>query len=125
MRRGFLALLLLGLCASAADKADVKILEFSAHRSNGEVVIDGRFVVTAGKSVSQMMLTFDFLAAGRSSVATKQFSVDEPKLEPGEEGAFHISASAPPRAVEIRVRAYRSGSTEMRLENAGPHPIGE
>ena len=119
-------MLLLGLCASAADKpADVKILEFSARLDNGAVVIDGRFIVTADKPVSQMMLTFDFLAAGRSSVATKQFSVDEPKLAPGEEGAFHLSASAPPRAVEIRVRAYRNGANEMRLENAGPHPIGQ
>ena len=119
-------MILLGLCASAADKpADVKILEFSARHDNGAIVIDGRVAVTAGKPISQMMLTFDFLAAGHSSVATKQFVVDEPRLVPGEESAFHLSASAPPRAVEIRIRAYRNGSIEVRLDNAGPHPIGE
>jgi hypothetical protein len=126
MRRGIVALFLLALCASAADKrADVKILEFSAHRNNGEVVIDGRYSVTAGKPVSQVSLTFDFLAEGHSSVATKQFTVDEPTLEPGDEGVFHLSASAPPRAVEVKVRAYRGGSLEIKLENAGPHPIGD
>jgi hypothetical protein len=125
-RRAF-ALVLFCLCVSAADKKPpaVQIVEFTAQRDGGTILIDGRLRITGEKPISQLLLTFDFLAEGHSSIATKQFGVDEPRLVPGDESDFHFTASAPPRAVEIKIRAYRDSSIEVGLGNAGPHPIEE
>ena len=125
MRRSVLALGLFCLCALAADKKppDIRILEISARRDGGKLLIDGQFRVTGDKPIRNMKLTLDFLAEGHSSVSTKQFEVDEPVLYPGDESEFHVAASAPPRAVEFRIRAYGEGSRQLSVENPGPHPI--
>ncbi len=126
MGRGFLALALLCLCALAADKkpADIKILEFSAQRDGATVTIDGSFRVTGQKPIADLVFAFEFFAGGSSPIATKQVQADEPRLAPGDESAFHVAASAPAKASEIKIRAYRNSSLEIQVENAGPHPIG-
>ncbi len=120
-------MVLLGLCASAAEKKpqEVTVVEFTAKRDGGTILIDGRLRISGERPIENLVLAFDFLAGGRSSVATKQVEVDEPRLAPGDESAFHLAASAPARAVTIKVKAFRNRSLELGVENAGPFPIEE
>jgi hypothetical protein len=126
MKRAVVSCVLFCLCAIAADKKpDVQILEFSAKRDGANVTIDGSFRVTGQKAIKNVVLAFDFFAGGRSPIATKQYAVDEPRLVPGDESGFHLAASAPASASEIRVRVYREAEMEVSVGNGGPHPIAD
>ena len=121
------ALVLLCLCAGAADKKkkppDIQVLEIKARRDGSLVTIDGRLRATGEKPVSRLVLSFDFLASGHSVIVTKKAGIDEDTLQTGDEAPFHVETNCPPKAIEIGVSAFKNGNVELSVENPGPYPI--
>jgi len=130
MKGLLVAIALLALCASGADRkksSDVEVLLFKAVHDGTEVTVDGSVRATAEKPIQDLTLEFEFLASGKQVVTTRRVAVDEPTLEKGDEAAFHAATTYPQNAIQIRVRAYSSGRTGAGLElvvaNPGPFPI--
>ena len=114
------------LCAQAADKKkppDIQVLEVKARREGNLVKIDGRLRATGEKPIARLVLSFDFLGDGRAVLVTRKAGIDEDTLETGDEAPFHVETACPAKAIEIRINAFKNGSAEISVANAGPHPI--
>jgi hypothetical protein len=129
--KGFLvAIALLALCASGADKkksSECEITLFKAVHDGADVTVDGSVRATAERPIQDLTLEFEFLASGKQVVTTRRVGVDEPTLQKGDEAAFHAATTYPQNAIQIRVRAYSSGGSggglELIVANPGPYPI--
>ena len=119
--------LALAVTSTAADRKkkapDVEVLEASAHRGESKISIDGRVRNSGEKPIKQLTLLFDFMAPGRQVVTTQKAAIDEERLEPGKEAAFHMELNDPPRSVEFQINAADGSGRELRIAKAGPFPI--
>jgi len=123
MRCAFLVLMVAAFCLPAADKKpkgrklpDLETLELKVRRTEGKVTLDGRVRNSGEKTLSGVVVIFDFLAPGKVPVTTQKTTVDEETLEPGKEAAFHAEMVDPVRAVEcVMSAAEDEGGRDLRL----------
>ena len=121
-----LALAAVCLCVQAADKKkppDIQVVDIKAVRENDQVLLDGRVRITGLKRIQHLMLTFEFRAAGKGVVSSKNVLAEENVLEPGDETAFSAQSECPPKAFEYKIRAFTGGRVELDVANPGPYPI--
>lgn len=122
-----IALGILCLCASGADKKkkppDVQILDVKVRREVDRVTVDVLVRAIGEKPIHDLVLAFDFMASGKSVMATKQAGVDEETLKPGDEASIHAQTEYPTRSIEYKVRAFQQGDRELVVANPGPYPI--
>jgi hypothetical protein len=127
MKLALIALSVLCLCASGADKKkkppDVQVVELKVRKDGSRVTVDGRVRATGLKPLRGLILSFDFIASGNAVMTTKQAPIDEEVLNPGDEAAIHAETEYPARSIEYRVRAYQQGDKELVVANPGPYPI--
>ncbi|MBL8174142.1 MAG: hypothetical protein JNK48_05695 [Bryobacterales bacterium] len=129
MRRQFLLQMLASLCAAAQKKGkqskagDVRILEASCVRIEGEVSVDGKLVVESRRAVPRLHLFLDFINADRQVLTTKRGMVTEETLEAGDESEFHMRVTTPPGSVTFAIRAEDGEGRDLRVENPGPFDI--
>lgn len=103
--------------------APVVVLESSAHRSEGIVVLEGRVKNASPKAINGLVLLFDFLGTDGQVITTKRTDVEEEVLEPDAEAAFHVQTPDLVRAVEFRIRGVDSSGRELRVAPAVSKPI--
>ena len=122
-------ILILGLAglSIAAEKKpkppDVDVLEASAHRSDTTISVEGRVRNTGEKPITQLILSFTFLAPGKQPLTTQKAQIDEELLEKGQEASFHMELKAPPRSVEFTIDASDGAGHNLRIGKPGPFPI--
>lgn len=128
--RGLLALLALGslLCAAQQKRKpsklpEIEVVQVSAQRSQGLVVIDGKVRNCGERNVRGLTLVFDMIAPGREVVTRHKGAIDDEVLEPGGEAEFHWQMRDPVRAVNFRIYALDSSGNDLPVKNAGPYPV--
>jgi hypothetical protein len=95
---------------------DIAVMESTAHRSEGSVVLEGRVRNGSSKTVNGLVLLFDFIDSGGQVIATKQSPADADVLAPAAECPFHFETADPVRAVQFRVRATDTAGHDLRVE---------
>jgi hypothetical protein len=129
MRRYFLLQLLAPLCVALQKKGksqrlpEVVILEVSCHRTEGDVMLDGKLMVQSEKPVRRLQLRIDFFGSDKQLISSKRGEVSEDELKAGDESEFHMRVSHPPRCVYFSLRAEDKNGRELSVEKAGPFPI--
>jgi hypothetical protein len=130
MKGMLLVLLALASLLCAADRKrkpakgpDVRIVEVTAHRSEGTVSIDGRVRNCGLKPLQRLTLIFSLRAPGRKVVTTQRGVIDDEILEPGSEAEFHWAMRDHARAVEFDVDAVDGSGRELIVEKPGPYPV--
>ena len=118
------------LCASGAGQKkpkppDVQVLDVSARRADGKIFVDGRVRNTGEKPIRRLSMVVDFLASGRSPIASKKSPIEEDLLDVGDEADFHGEIVDPVRAVEYSLRAFDGSGRDLVAGNTGPFPILE
>ncbi len=117
----------MAVCLLAADKkkksVDVEIVESIAHRTNGQITIDGKVRNAGDKPIKGLILLFDFLAPGKAVVTTQRGGIDEEVLAPGKEATFRVALQDPVRAVEYRYNATDEAGRDLRVGNGQLRPI--
>ena len=104
-------------------KAEVSVLSATAYRQEGIIRLDGRVRNSGEMPVHQLILAFDFMAAGRQVITTQKGPVEAEVLEPGEETEFHLKLRDPVRAVEFRMNAEDGSGRDLKVLKGGPFPI--
>ena len=111
----------------AADKkkkaADVEIVESAAHRTDGQITIDGKVRNSSEKPIKGLILLFDFMAPGKAVVTTQRGGIEEEVLAPGKEATFRVALTDPVRAVEYRYNATDEAGRDLRVGNGEARPI--
>ena len=122
-------LLTLAILLCAEDKKrkpskgpEIELIEATCQRSTDRVLLDGRIRNASDRTLQKIVLTFRFMAPGGQVIASKNGSLDEQVLEPGDEAEFHMQVPSPARAVSFDVNIDGSGR-EPRLDRSGPFPI--
>ena len=123
MLRILLVLLAGVLSLPAADKKpkgrkppDLEVLEVKARRTEGRVMLDGRVRNSGEKTLTGVVLIFDFLAPGKVPITTQKTTVDEENLEPGRDAVFRAEMVDPVRAVECVLSAAEDqGGRDLHL----------
>lgn len=104
--------------ASEAEVAKIEV------RRDGEaVLLDGTIRNTGMRPLLKVVLSFEFYAPNRESLAVQNGPVDADVIGPGEEAEFHLQARYPARAVEIRLEARDKDKRDLNLDRGGPYAI--
>jgi hypothetical protein len=125
MGRLWLALTLAAvlLTAMAPKQPDVEILESKARREEGKVTLDGRVRNTGSKAIRGLVVIFQFTAPDKAVITNQKTEIEEPVLEPGQEGTFRAVLIDPVRAVYYRIDAEDRSGKELRVARPGPYSI--
>ena len=102
---------------------DVEVVECKALRNDGKILIDGRARASATKALRGLIVYFDLLNPENGVVGTQNVVLEEDRLEPEQERAWHSETSDHVRAVRYRIRATDRDKRELRVANDGPFPI--
>ena len=116
-------LLVAAVCLPAADRKpkgkkppDIEVLELKVRRVEGKVTLDGRVRNGGEKTLTGVVVIFDFLAPGNVPLTTQKTNLDEEHLEPGKEATFRAEMVDPVRAVEcVLSGAVDRGERDLRL----------
>jgi hypothetical protein len=103
--------------------AEVEVLESSAHREDGKIMVDGRLRATADKPLRGLIVYFDLMSPENGVVGSQKAVLDEDLVQPGEVRTVHALTSDHVRAVKFKIRAFDTGEKELRVANIGPFPI--
>lgn len=127
-RSAILLLAVLAPFAAAQRKSvpkppEVEMLDGSAHREDGKVMLDGRVRNCGDKPIRGLTVLFDFVSAEGQVIATKNGRVDEEVLETGAESEFHVQVEDTARATALRVRFEDYDRRELRVAKAVTFPI--
>jgi hypothetical protein len=125
-----LAAVILSLCVSATGQRkkkppDVEVIETRAQRVEGKIALDGRVRFAGEKPARGLVVVFDFLSPEREVVATEKTQVADDVVRTGRESSFQTVLVDPVRATSYRIRAFDSGTSELRVANPGPYPVEE
>jgi hypothetical protein len=127
MRRAFILAAILALTLGGADKKkkppDITIVECNGLRNSGRITFDGRVRNTGEKTISGLILLFDFLSSDKVVLTTLKGPTEDEVLEPGKDTSFHLEADAPPRSVRYQLNAVDHAGRDLRVANAGPFAI--
>jgi hypothetical protein len=130
MRRFALSFLIVAslLCAAQSSRKapkppDLEIIEATAQRTEGNLMLDGKIRNSGTKSLFGLVLLIDFLAPGKKVIATKRAELDIEELAPGAEAEFHARMVDPVRAVHFRINSEDKDERELRVAKNGPFPI--
>jgi hypothetical protein len=122
-----LALTLIGPEKIGAEKKhkppDLEILQASARRGETNVAVDGRVRNTGPRPIKELTLVFDFIDRDNLVLTSERGQIDEEVLEPGQEAAFHMEVTDPPRSIQFRISAQDGSGRELTLAKSGPFPI--
>ncbi|MCL4401177.1 MAG: hypothetical protein M1436_00735 [Acidobacteria bacterium] len=119
-------LLLLSVCdtVEARKPPDVQVLRSNAHRTEGQISIDGRVRIGREKPIRGLVLLFDFMEPDGQVITTQEYELDEDEvLGKGAEPDFHVRLRDEPRAVHYEIRASDGHNRELRMGNSGPFVI--
>src|SRR5258708_33662467 len=87
-----------------AKPPEVELLEATAHRQEGNVIVDARVKNVGDKPIKALRLLIDFIAPDHKQViTTKRGRIDPEMLDPGEEADFHAQIEDPSRATEFQI----------------------
>ncbi|HEY1339253.1 MAG TPA: hypothetical protein VGF59_17190 [Bryobacteraceae bacterium] len=123
---GLLAVVCLASPAQNKKKTkppEVTVVETKAHRDESLVKLDGRVRVTAEKPLHGLVVVFDFISPEDAVITSQKNTIDDQMLQTDYEGAFHVEARDPVRAVRYKIRAFDVGEKELRVANDGPFVI--
>jgi hypothetical protein len=129
MKTRIVLAILLTFCAAAALQnpakkgPDIQILDVKGQRDGDRAVFDGRIRIGGERPILEVFLVFDFLADRNSVIASKEVRLDEERLEPGDETAFHLETLCPGKAAAFRIRAQRAGNSGLSISGGGPYPL--
>lgn len=130
MTRGLCWVFLLMALTAFAQKGkqpkppDVELIEASARRQEGNIMIDARVKNISEKPIKALVLLIDFIASDHKQViTTKRGSLDQEMLDPGEEAGFRAQIEDPSRATEFRINFEDGGGKYLRAEKTGPFPV--
>jgi hypothetical protein len=127
MKRAVILTAILVLSLSGADRKkkppDIQIVECNSRRGDGKITFDGRVRNSGEKTITGLMLLFDFLSTDKVILTTLKGPVEDEVLEPGKESNFHLESDEPPRAVRYQLNAVDHGGRDLRIANAGPFAI--
>ena len=112
-----------GLPAMAPKPPDIEILESKARREEGRVTLDGRVRNTGSKAIRGLVVIFHFTAPDKAVITNQKTEIEEPVLEPGQEGTFRAVLVDPVRAVYYRIDAEDRSGKELRVAKPGPYTI--
>jgi hypothetical protein len=87
------------------------------------VNIDGRVKNTSERPIRKLIVIFEVLDPSNNVLTKQQGPIEEPVLEPGEEGAFHVQIAWHARGHSFRVSFEDGSGRDLRAENTGPFPI--
>ena len=111
------------LTAMAPKPPEVEILESKARREEGKVTLDGRVRNAGSKAIRGLVVIFHFMAPGKAVMTTQKTEIEEPVLNPGQEGVFRAVLIDPVRAVDYRIDAEDRSGKELRVAKPGPYSI--
>jgi hypothetical protein len=107
-----------------AKPPEVELLEATAHRQEGNVIVDARVKNVGDKPIKALQLSIDFVAPDHKQViTTKRGRIEAQMLDPGEEADFHAQIEDPSRATEFQINFEDGNGKYLRAENTGPFPI--
>jgi len=118
-----LILAVAGASIAAEKKADIEVLEATAHRGETLISLEGRIRNGSEKPIKELTLLFNFMAPGKQVITTQKIQIDEELLEPGQVVPFHVELNAPPRSVMFSIDAVDAAQRELRMGKSGPYPI--
>jgi hypothetical protein len=102
---------------------ELELLEASARIEDNRVNIDGRLKNTSDRALRKVVVVFEMLDTSNNVLTKQQGPIEEPVLEPGDEGSFHVQIASHARGHSFRL-AFEDGSgRDLRAENLGPFPI--
>jgi hypothetical protein len=107
-----------------AKPPEVELLEATAHRQEGNVIVDARVKNVGDKPIKVLRLLIDFVAPDHKQViTTKRGRIEAEMLDPGEEADFHAQIEDPSRATEFLINFEDGNGKYLRAEKTGPFPI--
>jgi hypothetical protein len=107
-----------------AKPPEVELLEATAHRQEGNVIVDARVKNVGDKPIKALQLLVDFVAPDHKQViTTKRGRIEAEMLDPGEEADFHAQIEDPSRATEFQINFEDGNGKYLRAEKTGPFPI--
>lgn len=121
----FLSLTALGQKKGKEPKPpEVELIEATAHRQNGTVMVDAKVRNCGEKPIKSLVLLIDFVASDHKQViTTKRGNIQEEVLDPGDEAEFHAQIEDPSRATEFQINFEDGGGRYLRAVKTGPFPI--
>jgi hypothetical protein len=103
---------------------EVELLEATAHRQEGNVIVDARVKNVGDKPIKALQLLIDFVAPDHKQViTTKRGRIEAEMLDPGEEADFRAQIEDPSRATEFLINFEDGNGKYLRAEKTGPFPI--
>jgi len=103
---------------------EVSVIQFTAHRSDDLVLVDGKFKNVGEKPIRRMIYVIDFLATdGKQVLTTQRAEIEDEVLEPGAEAEAHGQVRSPAGATSLTLRFEDAGGRALRTGTARPYPI--
>jgi len=102
---------------------EVRVIEVTAHRSEGLITVDGRVANCGLKPIVKLTLVFHFRTTDRQVITTQRGVVEQGELAPGEESEFHWQMRDHARAVDFTIEAVDGPGRDFLVENPGPYPV--
>jgi hypothetical protein len=107
-----------------AKPPEVELLEATAHRQEGNVIVDAKVKNVGDKPIKSLQLIIDFVAPDHKQViTTKRGGIEAEMLNPGEEADFRAQIEDPSRATEFQMSFEDGNGKYLRAEKTGPFPI--
>jgi hypothetical protein len=107
-----------------AKPPEVELLEATAHRQEGNVIVDAKVKNVGDKPIKSLQLIIDFVAPDHKQViTTKRGGIEAEMLDPGEEADFRAQIEDPSRATEFQMSFEDGNGKYLRAEKTGPFPI--
>jgi hypothetical protein len=102
---------------------DLEILEITATRDGGTIIVDGRIRNTGVKPLEKVTIVVDFFAPNKKPMVSKKGPVETDLLEPGDETDFKLAMPDPGQLVAIELQAVDKRERDLRLSRTGPFSI--
>lgn len=102
---------------------DLEVVEVTATRDGGTIVVDGRVKNTGIKPLEKVVIIVDFFAPNKKPMVSKKGPVEIELLEPGEETEFKLAMPDPGQLVAIELQAVDRRERDLRLSRTGPFSI--
>ena len=131
MRELFACFLTLAILLPAADKKskpekppEVTLLNLSARREKGLILIDGLVRVNAVEQpLNNLRIRFQLRDADEQVISQQDYVLEENELTEGDEAPFYVQCRDHARAVEIQVEMRDKKRMYLLLEHPGPYYI--
>ncbi len=102
---------------------EVELLEVTARRETGQVILDGRVRNATNRPFKGLIVLFEFHSTDGRMISRKQTTVAEDSFDPGQEGEFRTETPDPVRAVRVLVICEDREGRYLRVDKPGPFPI--